>query len=145
MWPAAGLGTVEELRCCEIQGFWKVRAFRWVFPNVLPNAAVNGGSLSLSHGSGLASEGTALSGRVAAGCQWRGRARPLAPLAASSSPEQVAGASRTARTAWPSTPAAASWHPAVLLAAMGTPRPSSSFPHPSKYCHLPGFPATQHI
>lgn len=48
MRPAAGLGTVEELCCCEIRGFWKVRAFHWVFPNVLRNAAVNGGSLSLS-------------------------------------------------------------------------------------------------
>ena len=62
-------------------------------------------------------------GRVDAGCQVLGRARPLAPLVASSFPECVFEASQTASTAWLSTPAAASRHPAVLLMATGDPQP----------------------
>lgn len=118
-WVWQGGGTVLLWN----SGFGEVQALHWIFSNVLPNAAVNGRSPSLGHGSGLASDGTALSGRVDAGCRLVGQARPLAPLTASSSPECIFEVSWTASTAWPSTPAAASQHPAVLPTATGDPQP----------------------
>ena len=80
--PAARLGTGEEQCCCETWGFWRLRAFHWNFLNVLWNAAVNGGPLSLSHGSGLAPDGAALLG---SGHQvsLAGTSQALAPLMAS--------------------------------------------------------------
>lgn len=113
--------------CCEIC---------WIFSNILRNAAVNRGFISLGYGSGLPSDSVGRSRR----CVWdAGAARgPSLPSWCLLSQTHLGGVPHCERSLAANTRSCQHPHLAVPLTAAGDPKPSS-FPHTANTVTCQGF------